>query len=176
MKRNITYREMILLGLLLVLAVYYFVVQGPIKKQTEELEARRTQLETDLVAIQPKVVEKEKMEEAIDKVFAENPNPTSIPDYDNINKIILQMNAIFASANSYNISFSDATCAENISQRTIKISYVSNSYEDAVNRIQQLHDSDYRYQITDLSVSQSGNGYAVTIVIMDYEYADGCAL
>ena len=89
MKRNVPLYDVILVGILIVLAVYYLVVQGPIKTRTEELNVQKQQLENDIALLQPSIDQKHVWEEELEKIYKKyNNNPTSIPDYDNVNNII----------------------------------------------------------------------------------------
>lgn len=175
MKKSMSTRELLLLGILIVITAYYFVIQGPIKRQTEELEAQKVEVLNQIAETAPVVEQKRLWQEAIDRVFAKNPNPQSISDYDNINNIIQEMHAIFDTGdNSYSIRYAtgdEVKYEDNIVERWIRISFVSPSYEDALDRIQKLHDSNNRYQITDLNVSESGRNYSVSIALVDYEYS-----
>lgn len=177
MKRSISPRELLLLGFLIIVTTYYFVIQGPIKKQTQELEAQKVQIQNDITNILPEVDKKQKMEEEIDRVFEKDPNPTSIADYDNIQNIILEMNAIFDTGdNSYKIQYatgSEVVYENNIVERWIKISFTAPSYDDALDRIMDLHDSTHKYQITNLYVSDAKSGAcSVSITLVDYEFAN----
>ena len=176
MRKSISPRELLLLGFLIIITVYYFVIQGPIKKQTEELEAQKSEIETNIAVTAPTVEKKKMMQEEIDKVFAQDPNPVSISNYDNIENIILEMNAIFDTGdNSYQINYAtggEVKYEDNIVERWIKISFTAPNYDDALSRIGALHDSVHKYQITNLYVSGSKDDTcSVSIVLVDYEYA-----
>lgn len=176
MKRSISPRELLMLGFLIIIATYYFVIQGPIKKQTEQLEAQRAEIQNNIDKTVPVVEKKKKMQEEIDRVFAADPNPISISDYDNINNIILEMNAIFDTGdNSYKIQYAtgnEVVYEDNIVERWIKISFTAPGYDEALDRIEDLHDSVHKYQIKNLYVSDARSGScSVSIILVDYEYA-----
>ena len=178
MKREISHREMILLGILIILAFYYFVVQGPISQQKKELEAEIETAQSQITALTPVVSQKKAWEKEIEAVYEKyDGDPQSIPDYNNINPVIIEMHAIFDDADSFQLNFSDPQIENHIVTRIISISFTSSSYEDAKNRIQLVHDSKNKYQITDMTMSEGSNGsYSVSLVVHAYEYCESGVL
>lgn len=154
-------RLLILLGLLVIGAAYYFVVQGPIAKQTETCKNNIASLEEQITVLEPKVVQKKQWETELAEIRekAENGEISFIAEYDNIINIISELNFISASAGSFNIDFSPETISDNIAARNIRITYSVNTYYDALRLLQALHDSRYLYVIRNVSLSIRSPSY-----------------
>ena len=179
MKKSISLREMILLGILIVLAAYYFVVQGPIASETAELEAQKAQIEVEVEDAQNKLMLKKAMEDEIDKVYEEaNGNPRSLPDYNNINTVINELHAILDSTNSYNIVFGDDEADSYIVRRDIKITYTVRSYSEAISKLDAIRNSNNRYLLEDVAINETAARmyaeedvyYSVSLNMVSFDY------
>ncbi|MGI6072133.1 MAG: hypothetical protein ACOX75_03855 [Lachnospiraceae bacterium] len=161
-KITISTRELILIGILLILAAYYFIVQGPIANQTQEYESRLMDINSDIEMAQLKARNKLKMKKAIDDIFKEyDGNPPVMPEYNNINRIIGELNEILGNTYDYNLTFTEETADEtnpNIIRRPIVISFSTQYYNDAVSKIKMINKSENKYLIQNVSVSDSGAG------------------
>ena len=161
LKRDIlSLKELILLGLLIILVAYYFVVQGPIQKQKAEYETELVKINTELQVAQHKAAEMNKMKKSIDAIFAEyDGNPPMTPEYNNINFIIGELNGILGNTYNYHLSFGAEVADENyknIIRRPIVISFSTQKYEDAVAKIKTINESQNKYLIQNVSVYDSG--------------------
>jgi len=159
-KKILSLKELILLGILIILVVYYFVMHGPIKKQTTEYENRLVEINSELQISQQKAAEKIKMQKSIDAIFAKyNGNPPITPEYNNINYIIGELNGILGDTYDYNLSFGAEVVDENninIVRRLIDISFSTQEYDDAVAKIKTINESKNKYLIRNVSVYDSG--------------------
>lgn len=181
MNKPISMREMILLGILIILAAYYFVVQGPIAKETQQLEAEKAEIELRLDEAQTKLTQKKAMEAELEKVFEEsNGKPNSLPDYNNINNVINELHAILDSAVSYNITFGDDEEDSYIVRRDIKITYKVRSYKDATARLDAIRKSSNGYLLEDVSITETDSRivnspdqevmYSVSLNMISFDY------
>lgn len=181
MKKTISIREMILLGVLIILAAYYFVVQGPIAKETEELENARVQVEAEIEEAQSLLTVKKAMEKAIEETFeAAGGNPTALPDYNNINNVINELHAILDSTVSYNIVFGDDEEDGYVVRREIKITYKVKTYDAAIARLDAIRNSRNGYLIEDVAISETTswtainldeeNVYSVSLTMVSFDY------
>ncbi len=158
LKREIlSLKELILLGILIILVAYYFVFHGPIEKQTAEYESRLVEINSELQIAQQKAAEKIKMQKSIDAVFVKyDGNPPMTPEYNNTNFIIGELNGILGNTYDYNLSFGAETVDENninIIRRPINISFSTQKYADAVAKIKTINESENNYLIQNVSVS-----------------------
>ncbi len=161
LKREVmSLRELILLGFLIIFVAYYFVVHGPIQKQTAEYESKLAEIDLELQIAQQKAVEKIKMQKSIDDIFARyDGNPPMIPEYNNINFIMEELNGILGNTYDYHLSFGAETADENnikIIRRPIAISFSAQKYDDAVAKIKTINESENKYLIQNFSVFDSG--------------------
>lgn len=179
MNKPISLREMILLGILIILAAYYFVVQGPIAKETEELEAERTRVEMNIEDAQSQLMLKKAMEAEIDKTFEkENGEPRSLPDYNNINTVINELHAILDSSTSYNIVFGNDEESSYIVRRDIKITYTVRSYKEAISKLDAIRNSSNRYLLEDVAINEASGrvigtddvSYSVSLNMVSFDY------
>ena len=161
LKREIlSLKELILLGILIILAVYYFVLHGPVQKQTAEYENRLAEINLKLEIAQQKAAEKIEMQNSIDAVFAKyNGNPPITPEYNNINYIIGELNGILRNTYNYHLSFGEEVVDENnpnIVRRPIAISFSTEKYDEAVSKIKTINESTNKYLIQNVSITDSG--------------------
>ena len=177
LQRRFSARELILLGLLIVLAAYYFLVQGPVKTRTEELEAEKATLETEIQISEAKVEQKRQMQQELEEIFAAAApdEPLALPDYNHVNNVILELNAILADTNSYNVTFGNEQFDSYIVRRPVTIQFEVNDYETARGIIEQINTSNNQYLIKDLTVTDGVSIYTSFFQIFDtlpetYEY------
>ena len=171
MKKNVPLYDVILVGILIALVAYYFIVQGPIKQQTEELQIQKQEIETEILALEPSIQQKHVWEEELEKIYKKyNNNPISIPEYDNIDNIINEMH-VYLDDCGFSINHGDITCEDNIVTRIIGITFTTNSYDVMRNKINAINNSGFKYQITDLSVTRNNDQtLTCSMKIVAYEY------
>lgn len=174
MRRQLTAREWMLLavlGILLLASGYMLLFYNPMTQERDrclnEAEICRMQIE----ALQQRLEEKHQMERELEKLFAADPPPLSIADYDNLKPVMFELNSILAGTREYSLSFSTVDTSQNIVRRAISISFSVDSYEAAKSVLRQLHDSDYRCMLDSLSLSLHENGgTSVNGTIVYFEY------
>ena len=193
-KEVISLKELILLGILIILVVYYFVFHGPIKEQTEECEGSLVKINSELQISQQKAVEKKKMQKLIDDIFDEyDGHPPMTPEYNNINHIIGELNGILGNTYDYHLSFGEESIDaknNNIIRRPITISFSTHEYDDAVSKIKTINESKNNYLIQNVSVfdsssdssgstdqfgypvdsAQNSNRYDIVMTMTSFEY------
>lgn len=174
MKRSLTAREWILLGILAVLALasayvtmFYMPATSRRDAAVSETELCRAQIE----AAQVRVEEKRRMERELEEVFAKDPNPLSLAPYDNLQPVMMELNAILSGAADYSLSFGSVDAEESIVRRSISLTFTSGSYEGAKDILQQLHDSAYRCMLESVAISAGQEGeVSVNSTIVFFEY------
>lgn len=175
MKRSLTAREWILLGLLGVVALvsgyvmlFYMPMTARRDAAREETELCRLQAE----AAQVRLEEKRRMERELEVLFSGDAEPLSIADYDNLQPVMLELNGILSGAEEYSLSFSTVDTSSAIVRRRISVSFTAPGYGAARAILQQLHDSAYRCMLDDVTLSMERDGGAVSVnsVIVFFEY------
>ncbi len=162
-RKILSVRELALLGILIITAVYYFVIQGPVAKQTAAYEEKLAEINIQLEEAQVKMVEKARMEKAIEDIFQKyDENPPITPNYNNVNHIIGELNGILAETYDYNLTFDAESIDsnyENIVRRPIAISFSTSTYDMAIAKLRQINKSPNKYLIQNVTITRSDYGY-----------------
>lgn len=158
MRRRLTFREIVLLTVLLVLAAgsaYYMFFFRPNRDEKLAVElqilAAQDQIETD----QLRLSRKQKMQSELEDIFSGDPDPASMAPYDNGRAVLHELSSILAGAEDYSLSFSTSPSAESddVIRRTVSMNFSCAGYEQARDILGQLHDSQYRCVLENLSLS-----------------------
>ena len=174
MKRSLTAREWILLGVLAALALvsayvtmFYMPMTARRDSAVSEAELFRTQIE----AAQLRVEEKRRMERELEEIFARDADPVGLAPYDNLQPVMMELHAILSNAADYSLSFGSVDAEEPIVRRSISLTFTSGSYEGAKDILQQLHDSAYRCMLDSVAVTaDQEEGVSVNSTIVFFEY------
>lgn len=177
MKRKLTAREWILLGVLAVLAAvsgYVMLFYMPVTTQRDNAINEAELCRLELEAAQLRLEEKRRMERELEEIFAQSEDPLSLAPYDNLQPVMMELNAILDGAEDYSLSFGTVDTEEPIVRRSISMTYTTGSYAAARDILQRLHDSAYRCMLDSvgISVGQEGNGSVTvdsTIVFFEYQ-------
>lgn len=176
MKRQLSARELILLGMLLVLVLvggYVLLFYMPMTSELERLEQEQASCEDQLQVAQIQLEDKQRMERELEEIFAADPNPLSIAPYDNLQPVMFELNGILQSTPEYSLSFGTVDTEETIVRRRIQLTYTSGSYEGAKQVLQRLHDSAYRCMLDDVSITigeRDEGGVSVNASLVFFEY------
>ena len=177
MKRSLTVREWVLLGLLAVVAVisgYVMLFYMPVTAQRdaarEETELCRLQIE----ASQLRLSEKRRMERELEELFAREKSPRSLAAYDNLQPVMLELHTILAEARDYSLSFGTVDASRSIVRREISVSFTCDSYDAAKTVLRRLDESLYRCMLNDITISlgQTAEGFAAvsgSVVFFEYQ-------
>jgi hypothetical protein len=176
MKRSLTAREWILLGLLGVVALvsgyvmlFYMPMTARRDAAREETELCRLQAE----AAQVRLEEKRRMERELEELFAGEGEPVRLADYDNLQPVMLELNTVLSETEDYSLSFGTVDTSRTIVRRSISLSFTSGSYEAARATLRQLCGSAYRCLLDSVDLSIGGeNGGSVSVngVLLFFEY------
>lgn len=174
MKRRLTAREWILLGLLAVIALvsgYVMLFYLPMTEARDRARQETELCQMELEAAQLRAAEKQRMERELERLFAQEEEPVGLAAYDNIQPVMFELHSILSSAGDYSLSFGTVDASGSIVRREISLSFTSGSYSAAREILQKLHGSAYRCMLNDvnLSTDQDG-GVSVTSSIVFFEY------
>ena len=175
MKRQLSSREIFLLGILLLIGVvggYLTLFYMPMTQELESLQNEKITCEEQLNLVIAQAEEKQRMEKELDEIFAANPNPVGLAPYDNQKMVMFELNSILQSTEEYYLSF--GTVAEGdgtgIVSRQISLNFTTASYEEAKDVLTSLHDSAYRCMLDDLNISLDEEKTAVSTTLVFFEY------
>ena len=156
MKRKLTAREWMLLGVLVVLAVIcayvaFFYMPVTSARDTALAETQSCQEQTDAFRI--RLAEKQRMERELEEIFLQDAHPLGLPDYDNLQPVIIELNGVLSFTENYSQSFDTVDDSQSVVRREIAISFTCGSYDAAKGVLQRLHDSLYRCMLNNISIS-----------------------
>ena len=167
MKRKLSPREMMLLGVLAILVVvvgYITLFYMPTTQARDDALAEAESCREQTEVAQVRLAEKQRMEQELEEIFAQNPNPLGLADYDNRQPVMVELNMILASTENYSLSFATVDASQSIVRREISISFTCDSYDTAKYVLQQLHDSTYRCMLNNVTISRGQNDSGTTSV------------
>lgn len=166
-EKNLTVREKIMICVLLLLVVcvaYYYAVYNPVKAQLAQLDEERYTMETELMVLETQNVEIVRLQKELEQLQADaaaKGSQSSVPDYDNFNAMMDQLNLLMKGTTEYSMNFGTVDMSQSIVRRPITMSFKCNSYESAKNILKQLAMGPYRCQISDLAMTASENGRGI---------------
>jgi len=178
MKKNIPIIDLLLLGIIVIAAAYFFLIHQPIKNETAALESEITEIQSQLDYTAIRYSKLQTMQNAVDEAFADG-NVKALAEYDNINEVIREFGKILSSVDSYSISFGDPVFDSHIARRSINLSFVANSYSEARSIISSIEKNDNRFLIQGENVQfsydeETGESAmcSVSLSIVGFEYVE----
>lgn len=161
MKRKLTVREWMLLGVLAIMVIvagYILLFYNPTTAARDAALAEAESCKEQTAAAQVRLEEKRRMERELDEIFARNPNPLGLADYDNLQPVMVELNTILKDTQNYSLNFATVSTADRLVRRQISVSFTCDSYREARDVLQALHDSSYRCMLNNVSITL-GNTY-----------------
>ena len=159
--REFTTREKILLGILavmLILVVYFYAVDIPLRNQEESLTAQKESLTVQAEAMDARVAEYRNMKYELENMPANTPRMES---YNNRTNEINFLNDLLSDTANYSVGFSPVTVDGNQVRRAFTLTFTCGSYAQAMDLFARLVNSRYRCLVSDVSVSSVDNGTAL---------------
>lgn len=176
MKRKLTVREWVLLGVLAVLVAvsgYVMLFYMPVTAGRDNALSEAETCKLELEAAQLRLEEKRRMERELEEIFSRTEQPLSLAAYDNLQPVMMELYAILDGAEDYSLSFGTVDTEEPIVRRSISLTYTANSYTAAKAILQRLHDSAYRCMLDSVNVSigrEADGLVSVDSTIVFFEY------
>lgn len=176
MRRKLTAREWMLLGVLAILVVvsgYVMLFYLPVTTQRDSALEGTEICRMELEAARIRLTEKQRMERELKELFSRESEPLSLAPYDNLQMVMVELHTILEAAEDYSLSFGTVDAGEPIVRRSISLNYTAGTYDAAKTILQRLHDSAYRCMLDSVSLSmgQEAEGpVSVTGTIVYFEY------
>lgn len=178
MSRAFTTREkvmLVVLAVLLIAVCYFKFVLEPINNSVDQYKMDTENEQSEIVANMAVLQKMKSMQAELEEIYAAG-DPVPMPEYDNSEVMLVELNSTLAAAADYTINFgSAAPLSENsyIMARTLSLDFETTSYATARQILDTLHRSENINQISDLSVSLRDNGRVqVTATISYFELAN----
>jgi preprotein translocase subunit SecF len=156
--REFTTREKIMLLVLAVvlLAVGYFrFFLTPLQSEIETQQQRQAEVEDSVLLAEKKLMTQKQMQSKIDELKESGTVPDAeVAEYDNIENVMLQLNAILSQADEYSLSFDAVSTDDNGTvTRPVELTFTASSYTAARSIINNLYQCPYRCAVSDISES-----------------------
>lgn len=162
LSKQFTRREKVLmtvLALLMVGAAYFFAVHQPVEASLEQIAARRDEAGLEVMVLEAKQARLDEMRRELEEILAQ-PNAPETPKYDNLQQLMVFLNAIMGPATDYSLSFQNVEAPEEgqIVRRVVDMSFTCTDYGAARAAVEHLRDCPFRCQIGALTMAPAGAG------------------
>lgn len=156
LSKKFTRREKILLlilCLLLIGALYFWLVHIPVSNSLVELQGRQIDAQNQISALQAKDAKMQQMRQELEQLkSAENTAVT--PPYNNLENVVAFLNAVMGAAQDYSLNFQEVQLPQDSSivRRGIQMSFVAENFTQAKEMVLSLRGSPYRCQLSELNM------------------------
>lgn len=106
MKRKFSLREqilMVVLALLLLICVYYILVERPVQDTLLSASQRQSEAESRMTVAEVQLGKMRKMQSALDSL--DGSKQADVPDYDNTKNVVEMLNNALSISDGYNLTF-----------------------------------------------------------------------
>jgi hypothetical protein len=150
---------LLVLVIIMLFLVYYRFVRLPVKDRIRAADTYEIEQQIEMEKKKKELIQSMK-----DEVTINQDTITGVvATYDNFKSEAALLNSIFIPlAEKYNYSFKTPVATDDAVRRTISISFTTANYRVCREILQKLHDSKYRCQMSDISISatnKSSNSY-----------------
>lgn len=157
LSKQFTRREKVLLcilGLILVGSAYFFAVHQPVETALQELRLQQEEAQSGIMILEIKAQRLDDMRAELNEILSQ-PDPSETPKYDNLQQVMVFLNAILGSTADYSLSFQPVEPPEEgaVVRRVIQMSFTCPTYEEARSVVESLRGCVYRCQLGSLSMS-----------------------
>lgn len=179
--RKLTMRERVLLVLLAVVAVisgYVLFFYTPITERTQTLEGQLQQVTETRTQLVQRVENMQRMQRELEQLETAEQVPPMMPEYDNVLRVMVELDRILAGCESYSLSFQEGQTDGKVYYRQVAMPFVCRDYAQAKSVLQQLHDSTLRCMLDSVTVVQQEDGSisgTVTVTFLEYREEGGTA-
>lgn len=155
LNRSFSSREkglLLVLVVLLVGACYYFLV---VKNVADTVVANEQQLEDIQLQIDQQTMlasVRQRMQAELDELGKQQPVP-EVAVYDNLKNELDQLNALMASAITYDLKFEQPVLDGQLVRRPVTVSFTTSSYSAALDVVRALENGAYRCEIMNFSMT-----------------------
>ena len=166
MRHVFTTREKVLLVILAVLVIavgYWKLILTPINDSIADLNAQTVSEQDAILTNSARLSRMRQMQQELE----------TLPDYDNAERLLVELNTILSGTVDYTLSFGDTYLLEDggsIICRPISLEYTCGSYTAARTVMDALHSSDYVNLISDVTLDlDAQHGTRVNLTITYFE-------
>ncbi len=154
--RKLSKRERVLLILLIFLLVAVSYMQFfylPVGRRLAAAQQRLVIAEEELALGQSQLIRLRQMEKALKEAeLSPDFRPVAVPEYDNINLVMLEFDSILLNARDYGLTFVQPRLDEHLAQRSVELTFAAESYAQAKEILSALYDFPYRCELQNITV------------------------
>ena len=150
---------MLLLVLILLLCGYWFGIAQPIQARIDAALTQEAAAQDQILVETVKAQQLQDMRKALEELKDEEIT-SEIPDYDNLDSVMIQLDAILSLAKDYSLTFSPLEYQSDLVCRPVSMSFTAANYASAKAILQNLYHCMYRCSLDNISVTASGSGDA----------------
>lgn len=155
MTHTFTTREKILLLILVIMLLgvaYYFAIQIPVSDRILTAQNAEATATDEMSVETVKATKMKKMQAVIDGADS-NSSKAEIPVYDNLEKVMLQLDAILGTTIDYSLTFDQISKGDSLVYRPINMSFTCPNYSAAKSVLANLNNCKYRCMLDNISVA-----------------------
>ena len=134
--------------ILLVGLAYYRYVFEPTSDRIAEANARRDELELQVLVTQTRIAQLQEMQDELDRIGA---GADRMESYNNSKAEMSLLNNCLVDAKAYSISFTDITRSGNQIRRNFSLQFTTDSHESVRRILTSLTESEFRCLLGDMS-------------------------
>lgn len=169
--RKLTLRERVLLILLFIIAVvsaYVMLLFMPLSQQAQMLTDEIAQADELSQQLEVRLTEQQRMERELHQLEMAKDAPVPMPEYDNQQAVMTMLNGILSDCREYSLSFQSDVADEQIYCRRAVIPFTCNSYDEAREILQRLHDCPLRCVLESVELRQQEDGSVSTVATVSF--------
>lgn len=157
MKKSLTRREKIFLLILvavLLSAGYFNLFLLPVKARLLAAREQLERVQSELAKEQVKAERIKRMQVELNALEDSNAfQPSIVPNYDNIDAVMIQLDEILSTATDYRLSFSDVNEGDILVTRSINLTFTAKDYSSAKIILDKLYRCRYRCTLQGITVA-----------------------
>ena len=160
LSRDFTLREKILILILLVILIalcYYQFVHVPVSDSLEKEADRKTELETELQAVNERIALFEKMQKELDGITTDG-TLKAMPSYNNGKNVTKLLNDVLGNL-GYNIRLTSVKRTNDLVRRQISLQFDAPDFESVSAVFAGLTGSEYRCLLSDVQFARDAYAY-----------------
>ncbi len=166
---------MVILGLVVVAAIWYLMYYTPTKDEIADLQVQQQTIAEEDQTVKDQIAVFKKWQEQLGlDLDSDSDDFTKIADYNNLVQMTDELNQIFVPADSYNLNFETPARGEKYYRRNIKVNYSTATYEQARGILEQLDAMEHGCYISDVgfTVNEAKSSVSLTMSIFEYFYEE----
>lgn len=181
-KATLSKRETVLLLILVAILLgfgYFKLIHQPVTEGIKAAQEQQATAETQLLIEAGKLQQMKKMEQELEALFAaEGEDAFELPQYDNMQHVMIQLNTILTASQEYSLTFGELHFdAHGLVARPIQMEFSADNYDAARAIIEQLYGCPFRCRISDINISAgkgsiSYNTVTVSLTATFYEQVE----